>query len=488
MPQTTTHKLRQFILIAITMLCVNAPGVHAADNRYQLPEIGAPASQVISPGQEQQLGEVLAAQIRGAFPTIDDPELNTYIQTLGTRLLGGGVDTQINFNFMLVNDPNINAFAAPGGVIVIHTGLLTSARSESELAGVVAHEIAHIEQRHLARAYENASKINIATALAVLASVAAGVAMDNSNVTAAALYSAMGASSQAQLAFSRAHEQEADRVGIDLLMSANFDPHGMPLFFERLHKYSELNSGPVPEFLSTHPVTLSRISDTKSRAAQQSGKFVKDSTRFQFAKARAIALTANPADLIRVFEEASRNGIPQKSVDTYSYAIALDRAGEHHRAIELLDTIDQSNDAALSVNLATAQAYLNVGETTAAHKLLQRLNEIYPGDEAIVYFLSKSLIDMKRANEALKHMERLAYQKRHNPLLDKLRAEAAAATAQPWLSHEAMADYYIAHGQYGSALEQLDLALKTEQADTVTLARAQSKRRKLLKLQEPDGT
>lgn len=446
----------------------------------RLPDIGDPATKVLSPAEEQQLGSVILGQIRSSLNVIDDPELDTYIQSLGTRLVTAGLDSGLDFAFLCIADPNINAFAAPGGIVAVNTGLILAAESESELAGVVAHEIAHVEQRHLARAYANAGKINIATALGVLASIAAG--MFDPQLGGAGLYSSIAAGTQASLSFSRANEQEADRIGMGLLANARFDPIGMPKFFERLHRHNQLNAGPELEFLSTHPVTLSRISDTKGRAARYRGPFIKNSSQFNFAKARATALTINPSEIIDRFQDAKRQGKVLSATDKYMYAIALSRAKQPHKAIEVLDEISNEKTDTLTVDLAFAQTFLDANKPEKAKQILQRLDRIYPDQETIVYYLAKSLIDMKRPAEALAKLEQLSAGQHRNPRLDGLKAQAAAEANRPWLSHEAMADFYIAYGQYGAAMEQFELALREDRINTIAQARIRSKRKELQRL------
>ncbi len=453
-----------------------------ANESLRLPQMGDPASAVLSPMQETLLGETLLTQIRGALPISLDPELNEYIQSLGTQLVAGGSASHLDFTFLLVRDSTINAFAAPGGIVAVNTGLLLAAQNESELAGVMAHEIAHVAQRHLARTYANAGSINLTTALAMLASIVAG-AYGGGDVGSAALMSSMAASAQAQLAFSRASEQEADRVGIGLLAAAGFDPQGMPAFLQKLHQYTQLNAGPVPVYLSTHPVTLSRVSDTRNRAVQYSGSFAKDSTRFQFAKARTLALSTNPSTLISRYEELARAGKANNTTDPYAYALALTRAGAPARAIEVLQTIKQDENNAVAVDLALVQAHLSAGQPNRALKHLRQLNEIYPGQESIVYYLARALIDNNEAKRALNYVDAVTRSEDHNPALDRLKAEAAAKAGFPWLSHEALAAYYSAYGRFSAATEQLELALRADRIDDVAKARIRSKRDRLRELQ-----
>jgi predicted Zn-dependent protease len=474
-------------LLPIIIFCGWLAGAQAANEPLRLPQMGDPASAVLSPGQEALLGETVLIQIRSALPILKDPELNDYIQALGSHLVSAGSESIMPFTFLLVRDPTINAFAAPGGIVVVNTGMLLTAQRENELVGVMSHEIAHILQRHMARTYANAGSLSLKTALGALASILLG-AYGGADMASAGLLSTMAANAQSQLAFSRANEQEADRVGLRLMAAARFDPQGMPNFFQRLQRWSQINVGPIPAFLSDHPITLSRIADTRSRAAQYSGSFIKNSLRFQFAKARVLALTSDPNTLISHYEEIKRAGQNNDTTDPYAYALALTQAGEPRRAIGVLKSIKQAPDSLLPIELALVQAYLSAGQARPALQHLQRLNEIYPGQESIIYYLAQAYIASRQPQKALSQLDVAARIDRHNPVLDRLKAEAAAKAGLPWVSHESLADYYSAYGQLGAALEQLELALNATRIDDVSRARIQSKRARLTELlrsQEP---
>ena len=486
-PLPTFMFIKAFQAAGLALLLLFGQGIDPskalAKNEYiRLPDIGDPADTVLSPAEEQQLGTIIISQIRSSLSVVDDPELDAYIQSLGTRLITAGLDSNIDFTFLLLADPTINAFAAPGGIIAINTGLMLASQNESELAGVVAHEIAHIKQRHLARAYANASKINLATALGVLAAIAGGIY--NPALGSAAMQTTIAAGAQAQLAFSRANEQEADRIGLMLLANARFDPMGMPHFFERLHKRTQLNAGPILEFLSTHPVTLSRISDTKSRAVQYEGPFTDDSIRFQYAKARARALAATPSSITTTYENAIQKSRIPRPTDQYTYAVAMTRAGDALRAVKFLSRLKKEENDSLFIDLALAQAYIAASNYDLAHNLLTRLDQIYPNQEVILYYLAKCQIDMDKPRDALSTIEKLPQRERQSPRTDALRAKAAAKANLPWISHEAMANYYMAYGQYGAAMEQLELALRQSNIDGITQARIRSKRKALRELKK----
>jgi predicted Zn-dependent protease len=203
---------------------------------FDLPDIGDPSGSAVSPEQERRLGEALLRQLRRGEYILNDPEAEAYVQSLGFRLAAQGTNVNQPFDFFLVQDPAINAFAAPGGFIGMHTGTILVAETESELAGVLAHEIAHVSQKHMARAFEQASQLSIPMAAAMLGAILLGT--QNPQAGQAAIAAVAASNVQLQIDFTRANEEEADRIGMQLLSHAGFDPRGLPAFFERLHSPS----------------------------------------------------------------------------------------------------------------------------------------------------------------------------------------------------------------------------------------------------------
>jgi predicted Zn-dependent protease len=285
----------------VLALCASLP--LAAIGQNQLPDFGDPASSTLSPADEREIGALLMRQIRAYMPVIDDPEIEGYIQSLGYNLLSGGTQGSTDFYFFVIADPAINAFAMPGGYIGINSGLITSAESESEVASVVAHEIAHVTQRHIARAIAASEGTQYATLAAVIAGLIIGT--QNSEAGQAAVAGAAAAGAQSQLNFTRSNEKEADRVGIGMLAKAGYDPRAMPTFFEKMHLASRYYSRP-PEFLSTHPVTTSRIADSRSRAEQYPYKQIADSASFGLTRAKLNVLTSNNLPRLLAIYEAER--------------------------------------------------------------------------------------------------------------------------------------------------------------------------------------
>lgn len=258
----------------------------------QLPDIGKVGSRILSPHEEQQLGQEFMRSVRNSLNLLDDLPTTTYLQGLADRLASSLQEEHAPITVFLVNDPTINAFAGPGGYIGVHTGLLLSAQTEDELASVLAHEIAHVTQRHLVRAFQASQRLSLPTMGALIAAVVLGGT--NPQVGEAVLATAVANSAQQQLTHSRSNEQEADNIGLDMLVNANFNPQAMVEFFETLQNKQRLTEFSAPEFLRTHPLTVGRIADTRNRAAQYAPKILINSEYFQLIQARTAALTQRP--------------------------------------------------------------------------------------------------------------------------------------------------------------------------------------------------
>jgi predicted Zn-dependent protease len=437
-----------------------------------LPDIGGPESGVLSPAQERALSGQIAREIRKTLPVVDDPELNTYLSAVGDRLVSSSTDATGRMIFLLINSPEINAFAAPGGVIAVNTGLIIAAKNESEMAGVMAHEIAHVTQRHLARTYANQSNMTLKTGLTLLAGLILGAY--NTDMGAAAVMSGLAASQQSKLKYSRSNEQEADRIGIQTLASAGYDPRGMPEFFQTLQKETGQSGDKLIEYLQTHPLTSSRITDSFTRAEQYTGHYEQDSTEFHYAQARIEALQRKPKDIINDYQQA-RSAFKPKAVDDYKYALALTRNGNPDKALKILNAIPDGSRQ-LAVELAIAEALLKANRNDQAIKHLSRIYALYPTYSAINYLLAKSYVQNKQPRKAIQLLSDSFASDEAIPAIYHLLAEAASLDHQKALSQEAMAEYYFAYGQYSEAMAQISMALKNPDIDDITKKRLESKR------------
>lgn len=259
--------------LAVALALLTGPALAAP----ALPAMGEVASDTLSRAQEREIGQRMMMEVRRRLPLLEDPEVNAYLQDLGQRLATHSQAPELDYHFFVVDLPAINAFAMPGGYIGVNAGLILSARSESELAGVLAHEIAHVTQRHIARGIEASQRASLQNAALLLAAILVG-SQDSQAGTAAAAAS-MAGSIQQQLNYSRAFEHEADNLGIRMLAAAELDPNGMPTFFERLALATRYQGRP-PEYLSTHPVTETRIAESSNRAASLTPSRIFESETF----------------------------------------------------------------------------------------------------------------------------------------------------------------------------------------------------------------
>lgn len=290
------------ILRSILSLALAAQPVLAND----LPDLGEVSRQYFSDQDEQTLGRAIMRDVYADPRYLDDPEIETYLNQLGYRLVSVSTRNQREFIFFVVDDPTINAFAMPGGNIGVHTGLLLVAQNESELASVVAHEISHVTQNHIARMVASQSQSYWPTLAAL--GLALLAARSNPNVASAAIASTQAYSIQNQLTYSRDYEREADRLGYELMAPAGFDPRGMSGFFNRLQRASRLYDSNAPAYLRTHPLTSDRISDMEARSEVEPYRQVEDSLDFQLVRARLRAREGSPADAAL----AARNTLKEK--------------------------------------------------------------------------------------------------------------------------------------------------------------------------------
>ena len=328
--------LRSLVYACYTsLLLFLAPSLHA----IELPELGDSAYSLLSSEKEQQLGQAFMRAIRRSLPLEEDPLVNDYLADLGQRLVAYSDSEGRRYQFFTVNNGGINAFAGPGGYIGVNSGLILTSRSESELAAVLAHEIAHVTQNHLVRRLEFYNKLNIPSLAAIIAAVV--IATQDGDAGRAALSAANALPDQAARNFSRGHEQEADRIGIDTLARAGFDVNSMAAFFGRLLDSQRYNNVRLPEFLSTHPVSENRIADARARARQYSSAPVEDSLDYRLIRAR-LQVLQQPIyqESINTFATLiKQQGERASSAYYYGYAIALQRNHQYAEANRYLNKL-----------------------------------------------------------------------------------------------------------------------------------------------------
>jgi predicted Zn-dependent protease len=445
--------------MAMTSACLRAEPI-------ALPDIGDSAGALISPEQERKIGEAFLREARQYGVVFDDPEVDAYFQSLGQQVASFAKDYEGSFTFFLVDADDINAFAAPGGFIGAHTGLLLNSASESELASVLAHEISHVTQRHMVRSYEAASKMSLPMAAAMLGAILVGVA--NPDAAQAAIAAVAAGQQQYMINFTRGNEQEADRVGIQLLHDAGYDAHAMPSFFERLqtaNRYSDPKS--IPEFLRTHPVTVNRISEARERAEAMSPVKHADSNAYRLMRARVKVLTADdPKALVEELEAELRTGAFERAnVTRYAYALALTRVHEFEKARLQLAQLRRAEPSETTYLLALAELELEAGDLVASLERYDETLRLYPGYRPAQLGYIAALLRSGHVQRARTTLRDYSYEHNPDPRYYKLLAEAEELAGAPIESHIAMAEYHFRMGEIELALQQLEIANRAPTID-----------------------
>lgn len=443
-----------------------------------LPELGDASASVLSAQQEQQLGDRIMREVRNDPSYLDDPELTQYINNLGYQLVSASPDARQGFHFFLIDDASINAFAFPGGYIGINTGVLLAAQSESELASVLAHEISHVTQHHLARMLAG-QKQTLLTSLAALA-VAILASRSNPQVSQAAIATAQASALQSQLSFTREHEREADRIGLSVLEEAGFDPRAMAVFFDRLQKSHRLLETSAPAYLQTHPLTYERIADVQNRVQNLPYRPAANSLDFHLMRAKVRANQGSARDAIVFFQDSlTDRKYSNEAAARYGLVTALMRDKQYERARKELAILQKSVPsnpviAHLGGRLAAAQ-----GKTGEAMEIYRAALERYPQHRAIGYDYADVLIANGKPEEALKFISGQLQLSPEDARLYQLQAKGYAATGKRLLQHRSQAEAYLRQGSLPAAIEQLQIALKSGDGDFYQLSSVESRLREL---------
>ena len=447
-----------------------------------LPDLGDSSDAVLSDNQERTIGNRVMREVRIDPAFVDDPEISDYVKALGNRLLGAAEPPRRPIEFFVVQDDQVNAFALIGGHIGLHSGLILLTRNESEFAGVVAHEIAHILQRHQSRLYQGQTKYQLASlaalALAILAS--RGNSSQSGQVTEAAMVGASAIMIQGQLDYTREHEREADRVGVTILERAGYDPRGMVSFFERMQRSNRLNEfKSAPSYLRTHPLTVERIADMQSRVEAMPARLVPDSFDYRLARAKIRATSGSSTEAIEYF----RNQLADRTVlrpreDVYGLALALRRSREFAAAEKELASI-RKGDSSPAFDWLAAQLQADQGRTDAALETYRTSLKSHPRHRGLVYGLAQLLLEAGRATEAIAWLEERVRLAPDDAKLYELQSRAYAATGQRLAQHRAQAEAYFRRGNLAAAVDQLELATKVRGSDFYELSIAESRLREL---------
>jgi predicted Zn-dependent protease len=485
-----------------------ATPVQATDNG--LPQMGSSAEELLSPQQEAEYGAETLYQLRRLGYVLEDPLIDSWLDAMGHRLGAASGQTDQSFTFFVMQDRQINAFATFGGYIGVNAGLMLTADSEDEVAGVLAHEISHVTQHHALRAAEKAQKDQIVMMLAELAMIAAAEnahGNDSGNAVSAAAISAQALALQRQINYTRANEAEADRVGIQTLYRSGYDVNGMADFFDRMARATRADAGgyQVPAYLQDHPVTVARLSEARDRAAQlqreapplqatqapanpllpdglssRSTGVAPPLRMFDWAKERLRVLSAdNPASALREYKRIMAGaGAKATEAQRYGMALAQMRAGSPAAAEEGLQPLAKAHPDNLWIGLAMADAAHLARNDALSRKRYEALLASHPYDPPVSLSYAQMLNDVGSAEagrRAQAVLRPLLSDSSENPLFQQNFARACELAGDVPRAAEAYAEAAYLNGRAEDALNQLDGLLKRDDLDYVQRARVESR-------------
>lgn len=455
------------LLIFVSSLLLSA--VVNADLNLELPDSAVPVIE----GQAGQIGITSNAfperthglailrKLRGSGRLIDDPQINTWIRSIGNRLVSNASHSSMPFYFVVSRDLSVNAFATIGGVIVINAGLILETESEDELAAVMAHEVAHITQRHIYRMIEKSKNNNLARNVTLLAGIIAS--SKNSQAGQAIITAASATMAHKQLAFSRAAESEADRVGLRLLARSGFNPKAMPSFLKKLERFGHDKNAAITEFLQNHPLTLKRVSDTQERAARITyNKRKVSSDNYYYVKEKIRRLTNAP------------NGIAAGSsakIKKYAQALGFLKSGNSSQALQIMN--GKSN--IIPEVLLISQLLNKHRRYKQSILLLEPLLDLYVDNEALSISLAKTYISIGEKSHAWIVLNEVNETELTSLEFFEMKQQVARMLGKNAEAYRSAAERNVRMGNYKSAGSLLRQAIKSRGANTNQLSKIQAR-------------
>jgi beta-barrel assembly-enhancing protease len=453
-------------------------GVGYADGvkgpNQDLPELGSPANAAISIDDEYHAGLSYVNEIRNTGLILTDPEVSQYAQEIGHSLSSHAEEGQHQFYYFVLRDPVVNAFAVPGGFVAIQSGLILATRNENELAGVLAHETAHVTQRHIVRQIIDQGHEGLLASAAMLAAVLLGATAGRGSPDAVegAILAGQSAMIQHQINYTRSSEFEADRIGISTMAEAGYDPLGMASFFDWMG-----HSGPEPsrvnaiQFLIDHPIFSDRVAEARDRADQLGRIRHEDSLSYRLVKERLRSVAADPQVARQYYVNLLKNGGGKSIEERYGKDVA--EIATRNPAAAIPDLLELVRDYPKVTQFygALGQAYLVNNQFKESAAVLERAMILFPRNVPITIRLAETLMrsgDNKRA-----HLVLLDLFNSVEPTPDQTRLIAKAAnTAGDYAdSYSYMAEFYLMTGNLNMASNQLQMALSLPELDAVQRAR-----------------
>ncbi len=465
------HKLKKLASYLLITSLLTANFSISANTNLNLPTIGTTAASTLTINQELIYGDAYMRMLRANQPIINDPVLTEYIQNLGHKLVANASDVKTPFHFFLINNREINAFAFFGGYVALHSGLFLYAQSESELASVVAHEIAHITQRHLARSMEDQAKRSPATTAALIGSLLLAIAAPEAGIAAA--HAATASAMQGTINYTRSNEKEADRFGIDTLAKSGFDTSAMPRFFSRLADQYRYASTP-PAMLLTHPLPTARITDSRARAQQYPIRKINTSLHYHLARSRIVARYAgiNSNSALDWFSRKSKTSDADiKLALNYGKALVYIDSKQYDKAQPLIDSLLEKDPLnTFYIDAATDLDLYNKKNKQAIKRLEDSL-VLLPNNPVLIINYAHVLIKSNKPEQAIRILQRYTHNNPNDLTGWSLLSEAYHNNGSVDGELAARAEMYALKGMWDKALHTYTQASQLVEYNSLNQAR-----------------
>ena len=449
--------LIQSLILGWTLVSLSAP--IAAANSQNLPNLGDYTSGIISLAEERELGQNFLKSIRAQAPLVTDAVLQEYLELLIYRLASYSELQDRRLDLVIIDNKSLNAFAAPGGIVGINLGLFLFGETESEISAILAHELAHLSQRHFARGTEAGKK----SSLVSMAGLLAGLVLMATTGSEAGLAAITASNSYAQnnmLRYSRGRETEADRIGIETLIEAEMNPRAMAHMFERLSRASRFSGRNIPEFLRTHPVTKNRISDSYTQTERLPHKSFDSSLDFQLMRARVQVLTANPtSDIVaQMQEELNTTNKVKETAARYGLALAQSEKGQLDNSMRNITSLRYDYPDKIVFIVAEAELHIQAQRYDSAIAVIKDALVLTPNNYPLTMTYAEATMKAQQASEAVRVLTDVTTSRPNDKDAWYLLAEAHGLNGDTVGIHQARAEYFVLVGNYDQAIKQLGFA------------------------------
>ena len=458
-----------------TTATANTANIHNHYSGNNLPDLGTAAVNTFSLEKEKQIGDAYMRVIRSSAPVVSDPVLNQYLTELGDNLVAHASDVKTPFYFFLLQNDEINAFAFFGGHVGMRTGLFLNADNESELASVLAHEITHVTQRHLARSFEAQQKAAPATVAGMLGAILLTIAAPQAGMAALATTQALSA--QTKINYTRLHEKEADRIGMQVMVDSGYDPDAAANFFAKLAARYRFTSKP-PQMLLTHPLPESRISEARNRAFRYPHRYIPDNINFQLAKARVQVRFSNysEAAALSLFEQQlQKKTYAFREAALYGKALALFRTKDFKQSEAIIDNLLQTDPNNLFYLDTKSDLLAQRKDYDEAIEWLVNKRQFKPTSQVINVNLAYIYNEADKPELAIPLLEDLIFFDKNNPLPYQLLTDAYKRLDKKSMEHFVKAETLALAADYKGAVDQLNFAYRAAEGDTLQQARIEAR-------------